>query len=143
MDTQAKQAVPGSLLPWEVVIISLKAFDRGDLEGSLAYWADDAVVRLIGAPPGERDTYHGKEEVYAWFQSLSAQHFKMKEELIQAEGDTLTVKALSWSDRTRQLGVAPLEATEVYVVRNGKIASLTWTITPQSEAKLRAAVSQS
>jgi len=143
MDTQAQQADPGSLLPWEVVVVSLKAFDCGDLEGSLAYWADDAVVRLIGVPPGERDTHHGKEEVYAWFQSLSAEHFEIQEELVRADGDTLTAKALSWSDRTRQLGVAPLEATEVYVVQNGKIASLTWTITPQSEAKLRAAVSRS
>jgi hypothetical protein len=69
--------------------------------------------------------------------SLSAIHFEIQEELIKVEGDTLTVRALSWSDQTRQLGVAPLEGTEVYIVKNGKIASLTWTISPESQAAAR------
>jgi len=99
------------------------------------------VVKLIGSPPGQPDTYAGKQQLRGWFGSLFAEHFEIQEELIQAEGDTLTVKALTWSDPTRNLGIAPLEATEVYVFKNGKIASLTWTISPESQAKLQAAMS--
>ncbi len=128
---------------WEVVQDSLKPFKAGDHEAALAYWADDAVVRLIGVPPGEPDSYAGKDGLRTWLESLSAIHFEIQEELIEEEGDTLTVRALSWSDPTRQLSVAPLEATEVYVVKNGKITSLTWTITSESLARLQAALSRS
>ncbi len=132
---------PGATSLWKVVQDSMKPFSAADLDGALAYWADDARVKLIGVPPGEPDTYEGKQQLRVWFESLFAEHFEIQEELIQAEGDTLTVKALSWSDPTRHLGVAPLEATEVYVVKNGKIASLMWTISPESQAKLQAAMS--
>ena len=132
---------PGATSPWEILQDSLKPFRAADLEGALAYWADDAVVKLIGPPPGQPDTYAGKQQLRGWFGSLFAEHFEIQEELIQAEGDTLTVKALTWSDPTRHLGIAPLEATEVYVFKNGKIASLTWTISPESHAKLQAAMS--
>lgn len=133
---------PSATSPWEVLQDSLKPFNAGDLDGSLAYWTDDAVVKLIGAPPGQPDTMRGKAELRAWVESLFAAHFEIQEELIKEEGDTLTVKALTWMDPTRQLGVAPLEGMEVYVVRNGKIASLTWTISPESQAKLQAALSR-
>ncbi len=127
---------------WELVQESLKPFRAGDVEGGLAYWIDDAVVRLIGAPPGQPDTMRGKAELRTWFESLLIVHFEIEEELIKEEGDTLTVKALTWIDPTRQLGIAPLEGTEVYVVKNGKIASLTWTISPESQARLQAALSR-
>ncbi len=132
---------PGATSAWEVVQDSMKPFSAADLDGALAYWADDARVKLIGVPPGEPDTYEGKQQLRVWFESLFAEHFEIQEELIEAEGDILTVKALSWSDPTRHLGVAPLEATEVYVFKNGKIASLTWMISPASQSKLQAAMS--
>ncbi len=143
MDMQRQQTSPNATSPWQVLQDSLKEFAAGDLEGSLAYWADDAFVKLIGVPPGELDAYHGIEQLRAWLKGLSAIHFEIREELIEVEGDTLTVRALSWSDQTRQLGVAPLEATEVYVIKNGKIVGLTWTITAESLAKLQAALSGS
>jgi hypothetical protein len=36
--------------------------------------------------------------------------------------------------------VTPLEATEVYVIKNGKIASETWTLSLESLDKLQAAL---
>jgi ketosteroid isomerase-like protein len=133
---------PNATSSWQVLKDSLKKFAAGDLEGSLAHWADDAVVKLIGVLPGEPDTYQGKEQLRAWLKDLSAIHFEIQEELIEVEGDMLTVGALNWSDQTRQLGVAPLEGTEVYVVKNDKITSMTWTITSESQTKLQAALSR-
>ena len=140
---ESKEAHLSATSSWDVVQDSLKPFNAGNHEAALAYWADDAVVRLIGVPPDQPDTYEGKEQLRGWLESLSAIHFEIQEELIKEEGDTVTVRALSWSDPTRQLGVAPLEATEVYVVKNGKITSLTWTITSESLARLQAALSRS
>ncbi len=125
---------------WQMLQASLKPFSAGDVEGSLAYYADDAVVKLIGAPPGQPDTMRGKPEIRAWFESLRAAHFEIKEELLKEEGNTLTVRALTWMDATRQLGIAPLEGTEIYIIKNGKIASLTWTISPESQEKAQAAM---
>ncbi len=131
-----------SAMAWEMLVAGLRAFHAGDLDEALANFADEVVVKLIGGLPGDPDTYKGKAEVRAWFQGLLEQHFEIREELIEAEGQTLRVKAWSWSDGTRLLGVAPLEATEVYVFQNGKIASMTWAIAPESEAKLHAALAQ-
>ncbi len=82
-----------------------------------------------------------REAIDLYLESLRAHG-----ETIPTEEDTfeytLTVKALSWSDLTRRLGVAPLVATDVYVFRDGKIASMTWTITPESLARLTAATPQ-
>jgi ketosteroid isomerase-like protein len=47
---------PNATSSWQVLQDSLKKFTAGDLEGSLADWADDAVVKLIGVLPGEPDT---------------------------------------------------------------------------------------
>lgn len=56
------------------------------------------------------------------------------------EGDTVTARTKTWSDPTREMGVAPLVATEVYIVQDGKITSLTYTPTEESVAKLQAAM---
>lgn len=138
----ANDAVVMRRSPWEVAAASTQAFNAGELEASVAFFAEDVVVKLDGVPPGERDAYKGKEEVRGWLHGLHEQHFEIREELIAADGDTLQVKALSWSDFTRQLGVAPLEATEEYVVKDGKITSLVWTLSPDSAAKLQAALSR-
>jgi ketosteroid isomerase-like protein len=130
----------GARSAWDTVVASTQAFNAGDIEASLAYFSEDVAVKLNGAPPGEPDAYHGKAEARAWLQRLRTQHFEIREELMAAEGNTLRVRALSWSDATRLLGVAPLEATEVYVVQDGKIAHLTWTISPESAARLQAAL---
>ncbi len=125
---------------WDRLVASLLAYHTGDLDAALVDWAEGATVSLVGAPPGEPDLYAGKEQIRAWMKALHTEHFEIQEELVREDGDTLTVKALSWSDWTRQLGVAPLVATEVYVFADGKVKSLTWTIDPESQARLMAAI---
>ncbi len=127
---------------WDRLVASLEGYRAGDIDAAMAPWDGEAVVKLVGAPPGAPDTYEGKAQIRAWLTSLYAEDFEIQEELLREDGDTLTVKALSWSDLTRRLGVAPLVATEVYVFRDGKIASMTWTITPESLARLTAATPQ-
>jgi len=58
---------------------------------------------------------------------------------LKVEGDTVTTKSQTWADPTRDLGVAPLEATLVYTVQDDKIKGWTWTLSDKSLAKLQAA----
>ena len=106
--------------------------NAGDVERVLAYWADDANVKLLGGPSGIRDSYSGREQMRGWFKKLIAQHVQIRVKIIKVRGDTVTTRTEIWSDLTRQLGVAPLVATEVYVVHEGIITSLTSTISPKA-----------
>ena len=129
-----------TLSPAQAVIESARTLRASGVEASLAYFADDAVYKLVGLPPNLPDTYSGKDQLRAWMNELLADHFELQVEVIKEEGDTVTTKTLTWSDMTRKFGVAPLVATEVYIVKDGKITSATWTLTPESQAKFMRAL---
>ncbi len=140
-------ALPGALYaqetdPAAVVSALAEAVNAGDVDAAMALFAADAVVKLVGLPPPlhEPDTYTGAEEIRAWFEGLVAQNFEIEVEILKVEGDTVTTETSTWSDPTRELGVAPLVATEVYTVQDGKIKGFTWTITDCSLAMLEGAM---
>ena len=56
------------------------------------------------------------------------------------DGDTVTTLTRTWMNPTRQMGIAPLEATETFVIQDGLIQSESWVITPASLEKLSAAM---
>ena len=122
--------------PDKTVLDSVAKFRAGDLQGALAYFADNAIVRLEGLPSGQPDTYTGKEAIRVWWDELDSQNFDIEVTVFKVDGDTVTTKTLTWNDEMRSLGVAPLEATEVYVVKDGQIVSETWTLSEASLAKL-------
>jgi hypothetical protein len=134
-------APPTAIPPSAPVASAAERLNAGDLDGSLAFWTDDATFLVVGLPTGS-ETYKGKEEIRAVFKENIDSHFKEQVEVLKVEGNTVTTQTTSWHDFTRQLGVAPLVATEVYIVKNGKIASLTWTISPESLVKLQAALAK-
>jgi ketosteroid isomerase-like protein len=104
-----------------------------------AIWADDAVQTSIMGDMVM--TYSGKEEIRAHLEELVADEgFAMEVTVLSVEGDTVTVESRIWDSDTRALGVAPLVATEVCVVEDGKIKSTTWTMSDESLAALGAAL---
>jgi ketosteroid isomerase-like protein len=117
------------------------AFDAvlnaGDIEGMLALFADDAVVKTQTA------TFTGKQQLRTLFQQLLAEHFQFQSGNRQVTGDTETHTAQVSTDDWRGLGVAPLEARAEVVVRGGRITSFTVAYTPESLAKLQAAQARS
>jgi hypothetical protein len=56
------------------------------------------------------------------------------------EGNTVTAESKTWTNDTQALGVAPMVGTEVCVVQDGKIQSMTWTMSEASLAALGAAL---
>jgi ketosteroid isomerase-like protein len=103
--------------------------NAGDIEGSLAYFADDAVAYIIGLPPTGMEVYAGKEQIRALWQDSVDNHFQWETEITSANGDIVMVRAKTWHDFTRQLEVAPLEYVDVYEVKDGKITTYGTTIT--------------
>jgi len=113
----------------------IERMNAGDVEGSLAYFADDAMVYIIGLPPTGMEVYAGKEQIRAlWLDSVD-NHFQWETEITSVDGNIVYVRAKTWHDFTRQLEVAPLEYTDVYEVKEGKITTYGTTITAGALAK--------
>ena len=106
--------------PEEIVADMKEAVNAGDVDATMAFFADDAVVKLVPAlPPGSPGTYTGAEEIRSWFEELVAGNFEIEIDVVDVDGDTVTTRTSTWMDETRELGIAPLVATETYTVREG------------------------
>ena len=108
----------------ETVQKMIERMNAGDIEGSLAYFAEDAVIYIIG-----------KEQIRALWQDSVNNHFQWETEITSVDGNIVFVKAKTWHDFTRQLEVAPLEYNDVYEVKDGKITTYGTTITADALAK--------
>ena len=131
MTTKPEDVVLSAAQGWEALTPAL-------LDAALAWYADDAVVTLIGLSPDQPNSFRGKAQIRAWFEDLAAHDFNLKLEVRQVSGDTVTTQTRTWMDWSRKAGIAPIMATEVFVIHDGKIVSETWTISPESQAQLAA-----
>ena len=131
MALDAQEADPAS-----VVTALYEAFNAGDGDAAAEIYSEDAVVRLVDWD----ETYSGGDEIRAWVQELVGANFLVEVESLEAEGDTVTVAIKAWADPTRALGIAPLESTDVYTVKDGRITSQTTTLTDASLDKFMAAM---
>ena len=104
--------------PAAVVTAAYEAWNAGDVDAYVALVADDAVVDMPGF-----GTYAGLEEIRAWMEGLVPLNPYMGFEILQVEGDTVTVKSTYTDDDFRALGIV-LEATEVVVVSGVPLASV-------------------
>ena len=115
-----------------------EAFVAGEQACDPAIWAEDAVqTSIIGDMV---TTYTGVDEICAHFEELLTSGFTMEITVQSVEDSTVTSESKVWDNDTRALGVAPLIGTEVCVVEDGTIKSLTWTISEASLAALGAAL---
>lgn len=116
--------------------------NAGDLEGSLAYFNDDSIFYVLGLPPTGTEIHTGKEQIRTMLEENVASHFKMEIEVLSVVDNVINTRTTTWHDFTREIGAAPLEATEVYVIEDGKIATEAWHISEGSLAKLKAALAE-
>ena len=130
------------LAPAEVVTRAAAAFSAGDLEGGMAYWADDAIWYIFGLPPNGSEIIRGKEAIRAELENEIAAHLTWEIDPQSVVGNVVTSHDTTWLDFTRQIGVAPVQATGQYLVEDGKIATYAWTIDPESLVKLKAALAE-
>lgn len=148
--TQAPPPAPSPMPPPTPTTVPLAAvvmgaaerYNAGDLEGLMAYWADDAIFYMFGMPPTGSEIAKGKEQIRAVFEENIANHSRWEVEIDTVVGDIVNIRSKNWHDFTRQIGAAPLEATGVFVIKDGKIASHTWTLTADSAARLKSALAE-
>lgn len=124
--------------PAAVITAFYEAFNAGDIDAFVAFYADDAVQAIEPSPPF--GTYVGHDEIRAWAEGYMAVNGQMEFEILQVEGDTITVKSRYWDDDIRALGIAYLEAIEVTTIQGGKIVADTYTVTEESMAEFQAAM---
>ena len=117
----------------------IERLNAGDVEGSLAYFADDAAVYMMGFPPTGIEMYLGKDQIRSIWQGSVDNHFQWDVNVGSVHGDLVNVQAKTWHDFTRQLGVAPLEYEDVYQVVDGKIKTYGTWLTEELLARFRPA----
>ena len=132
-------ALPGALYaqetdPAAVLIASYEAFNAGDIEADLDYFAEDAVVNIV--PFG---TYTGHDEIRGWIEKNAAVNGRMTWENPHVDGNTVTLKSTYTDDELQAIGIT-LEASETAIVKDGKIVEDTWVVTDESMAALMAAM---
>ena len=81
--------------------------------------------------------HRGKQQIRAWLEVL-LQHFHVAARNHRAADERVTWDATVSADILRRMGLASVEDTVEAVVREGKIASFTLTISPDSFSKIAA-----
>ena len=126
--------LPGAICAQEVdplTIVNgwLEALNAGDVDAALSYLADDAQIVSDQA-------YSGKQEIRGWYENIVGANGVSALSDCQVDGETVTCNNVYADDGLRAIGVDFLEGELVLVVRDGKIQSYTFTMSPESLAKL-------
>ena len=122
--------------PGSIVTAFDTALNAGNVEATLALFADNAVIKT------QTGTFTGTERIRGLLGQLVAQHFQFVSSNRQVNGNTETHTAKVSRDDWRKIGLAPLDATAEVVVENGKITSFTVAYTAESLATLQAALAK-
>lgn len=138
----ASQTTPKAKPDSDIVQEMVDRLNAGDVEGSLAYFSAGAMGYLIGFPPAGIEVYTGKEQLRLLWQDSVSNHFKWDIEVISDSGGIVNVRAKTWHDFTRQLGVAPLEYADVYEVSDGEIITYGSWLTGESLDRFRPAFAE-
>ena len=126
--------LPGALYaqetdPLSVVDSWLEALNTGDVDAALSYLADDAQIT-------SDQVYTGKQGIRGWYESIVGANAASTLSDCQVDGETVTCNNVYTDDGLQAIGVDFLEGELVLVVRDGKIQSYTFTMSPESLAKL-------
>ena len=127
--------------PASVVQAYIRAVNSHNVDAVLAVYADDAVHEVIPPPPGAQSVYIGKAQIRQFYQQTVVNHDHL--EVVgtpQVVGDKVMYTKRIASDSFRRLGLATLDASIVAIVQGGKFLSYTAAFTPDSLAKLQAAI---
>ncbi len=106
------------------------AWNAHDVEGVLAFFADDAVVRMEPAPPDEfGGVYTGKEQIRAGFVEPFMPGFHVESSGHQVAGDRVTWIGMVSGDAFTQMGAeSPVESPAEVILEGDKIKSFTGTL---------------
>ena len=118
-----------------VVQDMMTAFNAGDVDATMAFWTEDAVMEV----PHMGATYHGAAEIQSIFETLISQSFQMNIiEQLEERVDGVVTRSHFTSDPLKAMGV-DVESVQTYTFRDGKISKLYCAWTPESLSAIAAA----
>jgi len=126
--------------PEEVLNAFADSLNAGDLNATIAFFADYSVVKILFGDLFPLEFYNSSAEIQDFVRDLIAIHFKIEIEILQMLGDIAVTRSKTWSDETIQLGIAPLEMIEIYPIRDGKFKGFMSMLTDESLTKLKNAL---
>ena len=126
--------------PAEVVTAMADALNAGDVEATMVLFTDDAIIKVLYGDARPPSSHVGREQVRAFMEKIVAGNFKIQVEILQVLGDIAVTRTKTWMDKTIQLGIAPLDYIEIYIIQDGKIKGFVDILTDESVAKLKAAM---
>ncbi len=124
--------------PEAVLRAITEALNNKDVEKATGYLAEDVTQTLIPAPSGT-GVYQGKEAMHARFIEVVAVNPAHKLVSCQTSGDRVSCSAIYSDDTTQPLGF-DLGMTVDATVQNGLLKEVTWKMTPETLAKVQAAM---
>ncbi len=110
------------------------------IDGILSFFTEDAVITVVGFPRGTSTCYRGKTAIEEMLQAYLPGWQVSARSHIPADTNRVRWMARISADVLRRLGVDWIEWKAEVVLRNGKIAAFTVTLTPDSIAKIDAAI---
>ena len=116
-----------TMSPEEIVAATYEAINAGDIDAYMALFAEDAVVTV-----GPWYTLTGKDEIRASAQETFDANLKFEYEILEVGDGAVT----AWSSHMPPDYNFPLEATEEFVVEDGKIVFNSWMPTDETMALL-------
>jgi len=120
------------------------AWNAHDAEGVLAFFTDDAVVKIEPPPPGQLGTYAGKEQIRDFVEDLlPGFHVEPRDHQVagyqEEVGDRVIWAFTLSADSFRELGVDPVEGTAEAILQGYKLETFTTTFSPETVEKMQAA----
>jgi len=124
----------------KIVLDMVAKLNAGDVDGSLAYFSDDAMSYFIGMPPTGIEVYHGGEGLRPTWEYATGDNFRWEVEIESVEYDNVKANTHTYMNFTEQLGVAPNDFVEYFHVEDGKITNYASVMTEESLAEFKPAL---
>jgi hypothetical protein len=123
--------------PQDMVSSWQEALNKGDINAALSYLAEDAKVTIV--PPAEGDgIYNGHAEIRGWYETIVSGKGSGSIRDCETVNESITCLSTYSDEGLKAMGVDFIEGEWRASVRDGKIQSYTFTITPDSLAKFPA-----
>jgi hypothetical protein len=124
----------------KIVLDMVAKLNAGDVDGSLAYFSDDAMSYFIGMPPTGIEVYRGGEGLRPAWEYSAGDNFRWEVEIESVDYDIVKANTHTYMNFTEQLGVAPNDFVDYFLVKDSKITNYASVMTEESLAEFKPAL---
>lgn len=135
-------AVAALTAPDLVALVNARAeaFNAGDLETMMTFYATDAEYRIVPPPGSSPGTYLGFDEIQGRLEAVLADNPTLDVAIRKVEDNVVTAFTRHSDEGLQAMGVDFIEGVEEYTIVDGTIVDFVWTTTDESMTKIEAAI---